>query len=187
MFNQEELLTNLSVKMDHAIQFLKKELMGLRTNRSSVHLLDPLSVDTYGTKMPISQVATVSTPDPKTISIQVWDKSMVKPLEKAISDANLGIVPSVNGQIIRLSMPDLNEDRRKELSKLAYKYDEHAKISIRNVRRSGGEEIKAQEKSKTISEDEMHRLLDKVQKLTDKYVESADTITKAKEKEIMQV
>lgn len=172
-------------RMAGAIESLKGDLGGLRTGRANVTLLDPVKCDVYGALMPLNQVATVSAPEPRMLSVQVWDKTNVSAVEKGIAHANLGLNPMTDGQTIRLPMPDLTEERRKELAKLAGTYAEKAKIAIRNVRRDGMEILKEDEKKKEISEDERKKLEDEVQKLTDKHVADADTVTEAKEKEIM--
>jgi len=172
-------------RMTGAIESLKGDLAGLRTGRANTSLLDPVVVEVYGAMMPLNQVATVSAPEPRMLSVQVWDKSNVIPVEKGIAHANLGLNPMIDGQTLRLPMPDLTEERRKDLAKLAGKYCEQAKIAIRNVRRDGMESLKEDEKKKEISEDERKRSEDEVQKLTDKYVAEADKLAEAKEKEIL--
>ena len=172
-------------RMAGAVESLKGDLAGLRTGRANVHLLDPVVVEVYGSMMPLNQVATVNAPEPRMLSVQVWDKANVTAVEKGIAHANLGLNPIVDGQTLRLPMPDLTEERRKELAKLAHQYAEKAKIAIRNVRRDGMEALKEDEKKKDISEDEHKRLGDEVQKLTDKYVEEADAAAAQKEKEIL--
>lgn len=172
-------------RMAGAVESLKGDLAGLRTGRANVHLLDPVVVEVYGSMMPLNQVATVNAPEPRMLSVQVWDKANVTAVEKGIAHANLGLNPIVDGQTLRLPMPDLTEERRKELAKLAHQYAEKAKIAIRNVRRDGMEALKEDEKKKEISEDDHKRLGDEVQKLTDKYVEEADAAAAQKEKEIL--
>ncbi|MWV29354.1 ribosome recycling factor [Aurantiacibacter rhizosphaerae] len=172
-------------RMQGAIESLKGDLSGLRTGRANTALLDPVVVEVYGSMMPLNQVATVSAPEPRMLSVQVWDKANVSAVEKGISKANLGLNPMSDGQNVRLPMPDLNEERRKELAKLAGTYAEKAKIAIRNVRRDANEALKEDEKKKEISEDDRKRLEDEVQKMTDKAVADADTAADAKEKEIM--
>jgi len=164
---------------------LKSDLNGLRTGRANTALLDPVMVEVYGSIMPLSQVATVSAPEPRMISVQVWDKANVLAVEKGISRSNLGLNPMIDGQTLRLPLPDLTEERRRELAKLAGKYAEGAKIAIRNVRRDANELLKEDEKKKEISEDERKRLEEEVQKLTDKFVAEVDSVSVAKEKEIM--
>ncbi|MEP2234627.1 MAG: ribosome recycling factor [Alteripontixanthobacter sp.] len=172
-------------RMSGAVDSLKGDLSGLRTGRANTTLLDPVQVEVYGAMMPLNQVATVSAPEPRMLSVQVWDKGNVSAVEKGIAHANLGLNPMQDGQTLRIPMPDLTEERRKELAKVAGKYAEDAKIAIRNVRRDGMECLKADEKSKDISEDERKRAEDEVQKLTDKYVAEADDAATAKEKEIL--
>ena len=173
-------------RMAGAVDSLKSDLGGLRTGRANTALLDPVQVEVYGSLMPLNQVATVSAPEPRMLSVQVWDKANVSAVEKGIAKSNLGLNPMTDGQTIRLPLPDLTEERRKDLAKLAGQYSEKAKIAIRNVRRDGMEALKEDEKKKDISEDEKKRLEDEVQQLTDKYVAEADTATQNKEKEILQ-
>ena len=176
---------DLKRRMHGAVDALKHDLGGLRTGRASTALLDPVHVEVYGAMMPLNQVATVSAPEPRMLSVQVWDKANVIPVEKGIAKANLGLNPMIDGQTIRLPLPDLTEERRKELAKLCGKYAENAKIAIRNVRRDGMEALKEDEKRKEISEDERKRHEDEVQKATDRFVAEADAAAVAKEKEIM--
>lgn len=172
-------------RMAGAVDSLKSDLSGLRTGRANTTLLDPVVCEVYGAMMPLNQVATVSAPEPRMLSVQVWDKSNLIAVEKGIAHANLGLNPMIDGQTIRLPIPDLTEERRKELAKLAGKYAENAKIAIRNVRRDGMEALKDDEKKKDISEDDRKRGEDEVQKLTDKYVALADEAAAQKEKEIL--
>lgn len=172
-------------RMQGAVDSLKGDLGGLRTGRANTSLLDPVVCEVYGAMMPLSQVATVSAPEARMLSVQVWDKSNVSAVEKGISKANLGLNPMTDGQTVRLPMPDLTEERRKELAKLAGTYAENAKIAIRNVRRDGMEALKEDEKKKEISEDDRKRSEDEVQKLTDRFVAECDTVSEAKEKEIL--
>ncbi|MGX6959742.1 MAG: ribosome recycling factor [Rickettsia endosymbiont of Pentastiridius leporinus] len=185
--DKANLKKNLQEKMDKALKVLEHELKGLRTGRASVNLLDSVTVEAYGSKLPLSQVSTLSTPDARTINVQVWDKSMVKAVEKAISEANLGLTPSTDGQLVRLPVPALNEERRKDLVKLAYKYGENTKITLRNIRRDGNEELKKLEKDNIIAKDEHHSLSEEVQKLTDEYSTKVDLGIKQKEQEIMTI
>lgn len=180
-------LKELEQRMRAAIDTLKKEFAGLRTGRANAHLLDPVQVNIYGSRMPLAQCATVSTPDAKTISVQVWDKGQIKAVEKAISEANLGLTPRVDGQIIRLSMPPLTGDRRAELAKLAAKYGEHGRVAVRNVRRDGMDLLKKLEKDHKMSEDDSRKNGTKVQELTDKLIKEIDQAVLAKEAEIKQV
>jgi ribosome recycling factor len=159
----------------------------LRTGRASAHLLDPIQVEAYGQTMPLNQVATVNVPQPRMISVQVWDRSMVNAVEKAIMAANLGLTPSSEGQVIHLRIPELNEDRRKELVKVAHKYAETAKVSVRHVRRDGLDVLKKMEKDHQISQDDQKRLEAEVQKVTDQAIADVDQMVATKEKEIMTV
>ncbi|MDP3533395.1 MAG: ribosome recycling factor [Alphaproteobacteria bacterium] len=180
-------LTDLEKRMKSGIESLKKEFTGLRAGRASASMLDPIMVDAYGSMMPLAQVGTVTTPEPRLISVQVWDKGMSKAVEKAIRESGLGLNPIGEGQIIRVPLPELSEERRKELSKVASKYAEAARIAIRNVRRDGMETLKKMEKDGDISEDEHKKTSVDIQKLTDKFIEQVDVALVAKEKEIMQV
>ena len=172
-------------RMAGAGESLKHDLSGLRTGRANTALLDPVMVEVYGSMMPLNQVATVSAPEPRMLSVQVWDRANVIPVEKGISHANLGLNPSIDGQTLRLPIPDLTEERRRELAKLAGKYAEGAKIAVRNVRRDGMESLKEDEKKKDISEDERKRKEEEVQKLTDRFIGEVDAAAEHKEKEIM--
>jgi ribosome recycling factor len=172
-------------RMTGAVEALKSDLSGLRTGRANTSLLDPVMVEVYGAMMPLNQVATVSAPEPRMLSVQVWDKGNLIAVEKGIAHANLGLNPMIDGQTLRLPMPDLTEERRKELAKLAGQYAEKAKIAIRNVRRDGMEALKTDEKKKEISEDDRKRLEDEVQKLTDKFVAETDEAAAKKEQEIL--
>ena len=177
----------LERRMRGAIETLKKELGGLRTGRASAHLLDPIVVNVYGARMPINQVATVSTPDARTISVQVWDRGQVTAVEKAIREANLGLNPITEGALIRLPIPALNAERRQELVKVAHKYAEHARVAVRNVRRDGMELLKKLDKDGQMSQDDHHKNSAKVQELTDKLVKEIDQSLVSKEAEIKQV
>jgi ribosome recycling factor len=180
-------MSDLKRRMQGAVSSLRQDLASLRTGRASPSLLDPIQVDAYGATMPITQVATVTAPESRMLSVQVWDRSMVTPVEKAIRDSNLGLNPQTEGQVIRLRLPDLTEQRRKELVKVAHKYSEDAKVAARHVRRDGLDDIKKAEKAKAMSEDEATRLSDQVQKETDKTIADIDSTVAQKEKEIMQV
>ena len=177
--------SDLSRRMHGALDALRHDLGGLRTGRASVALVDSVHVEVYGSNMPLNQVATVSTPEPRLLSVQVWDRSNVQPVEKAIRNAGLGINPIVDGQVIRLPIPELTEERRKELAKLVGQYAEKAKVAVRNVRRDGMDHLKADEKKHEISEDERKRLEHEVQKLTDDTIKEIDEAAAAKEKEIL--
>lgn len=172
-------------RMNGAVESLKGDLGGLRTGRANTSLLDPVVAEVYGAMMPLSQVATVNAPEPRMLSVQVWDKSNVSAVEKGIAKANLGLNPMTDGQTIRLPMPDLTEERRKELAKLAGEYGEKGKIAVRNVRRDGMESLKADEKKKEISEDERKRLEDEVQKMTDSHIADIDAAVEKKVQEIL--
>lgn len=176
---------DLERRMKGAIESLKGDLGGLRTGRANVALLDPVTVEVYGAMMPLNQVATVSAPDPRMLSVQVWDKSNLGPVEKAIRSAGLGLNPISDGQNIRLPIPDLTEERRKELAKLAGQYAEKARVAIRNVRRDGMDALKKDEDKKEIGEDERKRLETEVQKLTDDMIAEVETAAAGKEKEIL--
>jgi ribosome recycling factor len=180
-------LNDLKRRMQGAIQLLKQELGGLRTGRASSSLLDHLQVEAYGSHMPLNQLATISVPEPRLLSVQVWDKSMVHAVEKAIMSANLGLNPATEGQVLRLRIPELNEERRKELVKVAHKYAEAARVAVRHVRRDGLDVLKKLEKDHKISEDDHKRDADVVQKATDQFVSEVDQMLAAKEKEIMTV
>jgi len=176
---------DLQRRMDGATDSLKSDLIGLRTGRASTNLLDPITVEVYGAQMPLNQVATVSAPEPRLLSVQVWDKGNVNSVEKAIRSAGLGLNPISDGQMIRLPIPDLTEERRKELAKLAGQYAEKARIAVRNVRRDGMDALKADEKKHEISEDERKRLETEVQKMTDATIADIDSAAHAKEQEIL--
>lgn len=177
-------MKEIEKRMDGAIASLKTEYSGLRSGRATVNLLDPVMVNAYGSEMPLNQVGTVGVPDPRTLSVQVWDKGLVGPVEKAIRDSGLDLNPVTDGQTVRIPMPPMTEERRKDLAKLTGKYAEQAKIAIRNVRRDGMEEVK---KAEGISEDDQKKMSDEVQKLTDQKVKEVDDLHAQKEKEIMQV
>jgi ribosome recycling factor len=172
-------------RMKGAVDSLKSDLSGLRTGRANTTLLDPVVVEVYGSNMPLSQVATVSAPEPRMLSVQVWDRSNMTPVEKAIRSAGLGLNPITDGQTIRLPIPDLTEERRKELAKLAGQYAEKGRIAIRNVRRDAMDKLKADENKKEISEDDRKRLETEVQKMTDDMIKAADDAATNKEKEIL--
>ena len=174
-------------RMRASLEALKRELSGLRTGRASAHLLDPIQVSVYGSKMPINQVATVSVPEPRTISVMVWDKSNVQAVDKAIREANLGLNPIIDGSLLRLPIPMLTADRRTELAKLAHKYAEHGRVAIRNVRREGMDLLKKLEKDHKISQDDHHKSSARVQELTDKLIKEIDETLASKEAEIHKV
>ena len=174
-------------RMNGAVESLKSDLSGLRTGRANTSLLDPVVVEVYGAMMPLNQVATVSAPEPRMLSVQVWDKANVTAVEKGIAKSNLGLNPMIDGQNVRLPMPDLTQERRKELSKLAAKYAEAARVAVRNVRRDGNDLLKKLEKDHKIGQDEQHTKSDELQKLTDAHIKTIDSALHAKEQEIMQV
>lgn len=179
--------SDLQRRMHGAVEALRGDLGGLRTGRASISLLDPVNIDVYGANMPINQIGTVSAPEPRMLSVQVWDKSNVGAVEKAIRNSGLGLNPLIDGQTIRLPIPDLTEDRRKELAKLAGQYAEKARIAARNVRRDGMDAVKADEGKKEIGEDERKRLETDVQKLTDETIAEIDATASEKEKEILEL
>jgi len=174
-------------RMQGAVAAVKTEFAGLRTGRAAPGLLDPVMVDAYGNQMPISQLGTISAPESRLLTVQVWDKSMVKSVDKAIRDAGLGLNPQADGQLLRIPIPELNEERRKELAKLAHKYAEQARIAVRNVRRDGMEILKKLEKDHKIGQDEHHKLGEELQKVTDAHIKEIDQALHGKEQEIMQV
>jgi ribosome recycling factor len=180
-------LEDIKRRMQGAINAFKHDLGSLRTGRASPTLLDPIQIDAYGAMMPIVQVATVSVPEPRLLSVQVWDRGMVSAVEKAIRDSDLGLNPQTEGQVIRLRIPEMNEQRRKEMVKVSHKYAEEARIAIRHVRRDGLDLLKKLEKDSAISEDDSKRHAEQVQKATDQFVAEVETLVAAKEKEIMHV
>jgi len=177
----------LDRRMNGAVVSLRTELAGLRTGRASPGLLDPVKVEAYGNTMPISQLGTVSTPEPRLLTVQVWDKGLVKAVDKAIRDAGLGLNPQVDGQLLRVPIPELNEERRKELVKLAHKYAEQGRVAVRNIRRDGMEALKKAEKDHKISQDDHRRMGEELQKMTDAHIRDVDQALQAKEQEIMHV
>ncbi len=178
---------NFSTKMDKSIQSLKKDISTLRTGRANANMLDMIKIDVYGQLMPIEQLGTVSVPEARMISIQVWDKANISIIESAIQKSDLGINPQVDGQIIRLRIPDLTEERRKDLIKILKSMGEKARVSIRNIRREANEELKKKQKDKTISEDQSKNYEKNIQKLTDTNIENIEKILSGKEKEIIQI
>ena len=180
-------INDLKRRMQGAIAALKQELGGLRTGRASTALLEHVQVEAYGSHMPLNQLATISVPEPRLLNVQVWDRSMIHPVEKAISNANLGLTPSTEGQVIKLRVPELNEERRRELVKVAHKYAETARVAVRHVRRDGLDLLKKLEKDHKISEDDHERQSGEVQKVTDATVAEVDKLLAGKEKEIMTV
>lgn len=184
---EEPDLDDIQRRMDGAVTALKSEFGGLRTGRASASLLDPITVDAYGAKMPINQLGTVSVPEPRMLSVQVWDRGMAKAVEKAIRDSDLGLNPQADGQLIRIPLPDLSEERRRELVKVASKYAESARVAVRNVRRDGMDLLKKLEKDGDLSQDDRHLYEQEIQDLTDSHVKEIDEALEAKEQDIMQV
>ena len=180
-------LEDLKRRMEGAINAFSNDLAGLRTGRASVNMIDQITVDAYGSKIPIEQVGTISVPEPRTISIQVWDKGLVISVEKSIQESGLGLNPQTDGQLVRIPVPELNEERRQELIKIAGKYAEQSRISIRNIRRDGMDSIKAMEKNSEIGKDESVSLSSNVQNLTDEHIKKIDETLLNKEQEIKQV
>src|ERR1700744_3325177 len=187
MANETHDINDIKRRMQGASSVLKTELSGLRTGRASAHMLDPVMVDAYGAQMPLNQVATVSVPEPRMISVNVWDRSLVHAVEKAIVNSNLGLSPSTEGQTLRLRIPELNEERRKELVKVAHKYAEAARVAVSHVRRDGLDVLKKLQKDHKISEDDEARSSEQLQKLTDESIADFDKLIAAKEKEILPV
>ncbi len=182
-----EMLDDLKRRMEQGLESFRKELAGLRTGRATLNMLDPVQVEAYGGRMPLNQVGTVNVPEPRLLTVQVWDKGLVKAVEKAIAEAGLGLNPQAEGQLIRIPIPALTQERRTELAKVAGKYAESARVALRNVRRDGMEQVKKQFKEKSIGEDEHKGLEHKIQQLTDNEIKKIDELLAAKEKEITQV
>ena len=180
-------INELKRRMQGATQALKHELGGLRTGRAAASMLEPVQVDAYGTHMPLNQVATISVPEPRLLSVQVWDKSMVKAVEKAIVDSNLGLSPATEGQVLRLRIPELNEERRKELVKVVRNLAEEHRVAVREIRRDAMKGLKELVDNGDVGADEEHRAEDRVQKLTDEHTTKIDDLLKRKEAEIMEV
>jgi ribosome recycling factor len=183
----DPLLNDLRRRMDGALEVLRKEFGGLRTGRASASLLEPIMVNAYGNSVPLNQVASINVPEPRLITVQVWDRGVVKSVDKAIRESGLDLNPQTEGQTIRVPIPDLNEERRRNLTRVAAKYAEETKVSVRNVRRDGIEVLKRREKDAEISEDEHRKLQREVQHLTDDYVKRIDEALAQKDKEILQV
>lgn len=183
----QAIMSDLKRRMDAAIDAYKKDLSGLRVGRANPNLLDPVMVDAYGAMMPLNQVASVTVADARLLSVNVWDKGLIKNVEKAIREAGLGLNPLVDGASMRIPLPELTEERRKELSKVAAKYAETSKVAIRNVRRDGMEAVKTEQKNKTMAEDEAHRVSEAIQKLTDETIGHVDHLLAEKDKDIRQV
>ena len=180
-------LADLKKRMNGALEVLRKEFAGLRTGRASASLLEPITVNAYGGEMPLNQVATVGVPEPRLLSVQVWDRSLVKAVEKAIRTSDLGLNPVVEGTVIRVPIPDLSQERRGELAKVAARYAEAARVAVRNVRRDGMEQLKRQEKDGEISQDQHHKIAHQLQELTDSEVKQINDMLSAKESEIMTI
>jgi ribosome recycling factor len=184
---EDTFLKDLRRRMDGAVEVLRKEFGGLRTGRASASLLEPVSVGAYGGTVPLNQLANISVPEPRMITVQVWDRAMVKAVDKAIREAGLGLNPQTEGQVIRVPIPDLNEERRRELTRVTAKYAEQARVSVRNVRRDGVELLRRQEKDSEISQDQQRKLQQEVQHLTDDYIKRIDDALAQKDREILQV
>lgn len=180
-------MNDLQRRMEGSLASLQSEFAGLRTGRASASMLDPIQVDAYGSMMPLNQLANITVPEARTVMVNVWDAGMSKAVEKAIRESNLGLNPSSDGQNIRVPVPELSEERRKELGKVASQYAENAKVAIRNVRRDGMDGLKKEEKDGDISEDEHRKGNDEIQKLTDDYIKKVDELFVAKEQDIMSV
>lgn len=180
-------IDDIERRMDGAVETLRREFAGLRAGRASTSLLEPITVDAYGASMPLNQVANISAPEPRLLTVQVWDAGNAAAVEKSIRESDLGLNPQREGQLIRIPIPELNEERRQELVKVSHKYAEQARVAIRNVRRDGMDSLKRQEKAGEISQDEHRAWSDDVQALTDMHIGLVDETTEAKEKEIMQV
>jgi ribosome recycling factor len=180
-------LKDLERRMNGAIEVLKQEFAGLRTGRASVHLLEPINVDAYGSSMPMNQVGTIGVPEPRMITVQVWDRSLVGAVERAIRESDLGLNPQTDGQLIRVPIPMLSEERRVELSKIAHKYAEQARVAVRNVRRDGMDMLKRMEREHELSQDEQHMWSEEIQEMTDRHIKAIDEALEQKDGEIMQV
>ena len=183
----EELFKDLRRRMDGAIEVLRKEFGGLRTGRASASLLEPITVPAYGGTLPLNQVANISVPEPRMITVQVWDRAVVKAVDKAIRESGLGLNPQTEGQVIRVPIPDLNEERRRELTRVSARYAEQARVSVRNVRRDGIDVLKRREKETDITQDQQRKLQQEVQHLTDDYISRIDEALEQKDREILQV
>lgn len=180
-------LKDMKRRMEGAVEALTDEFAGLRTGRASPALLEPLMVDAYGSMTPMNQVGNINAPEPRMLAVQVWDKSLVGAVEKAIRDSSLGLNPATDGQLVRVPLPELNEERRRELTKIAGKYTEQARVAVRNVRRDGMDTLKKQEKDGDLSKDDQKAYGDDIQKLTDQIISQIDQALAAKEQDIMQV
>lgn len=180
-------LKDIDRRMNGAIEVLKQEFAGLRTGRASIHLLEPINVEAYGAAMPMNQVGTIGVPEPRMITVQVWDRSLVGAVERAIRESDLGLNPQTEGQLIRVPIPMLSEERRVELGKIAHKYAEQARIAVRNVRRDGMDTLKRMEREHEMSQDEQHMWSDEIQEMTDRHIKAIDEALEQKDGEIMQV
>jgi ribosome recycling factor len=187
MSGRQHDLADLGKRMDSALEVLRKELQGLRTGRASASLLEPIVVEAYGTEMPLTQVATVNVPEPRLLTVQVWDRGVVKAVEKAIRTSSLGLNPAVDGQLLRVPLPELTQERRSELVKVAHRYAEQARVAVRNVRRDGMDHLKRLERDGEVSQDEHKHLADEVQKLTDRHIDAINHLLEQKERDILQV
>ncbi|MFB5083027.1 ribosome recycling factor [Symbiobacterium thermophilum] len=183
----KEIIKDAEERMKKAVEVFRQEVAGMRANRATPALLDKVRVEAYGSEVPVNNVATIEVPDPRTLVIKPWDRSLIKAIERAINASDLGLNPTNDGQVIRLSIPPMTEERRRELVKVVAKRTEEQRVAIRNIRRDANEQIKKLEKDKAVSEDESKRAQDEVQKLTDKYIKEVDQLMAAKEKEIMEV
>src|SRR5246127_1933030 len=184
---EDALLKDLRRRMDGALEVLRKEFGGLRTGRASASLLEPIMVSAYGNTVPLNQVASINVPEPRLITVQVWDRGVVKAVDKAIPESGLDLNPQTEGQVIRVPIPDLNEERRRNLTRVTAKYAEQARISVRNIRRDGVELLRRREKDAEISQDEQRKLQQEVQHLTDEYIKRIDEALAQKDSEILQV
>jgi ribosome recycling factor len=184
---EDQLLTDLRRRMDGAIEVLRKEFGGLRTGRASASLLEPITVPAYGNNVPLNQVGSINVPEPRLITVQVWDRAVVKAVDKAIRESGLGLNPQTEGQVIRVPIPDLNEERRRELTRVSAKYAEQARVSVRNVRRDGIDVLKRREKDTDITQDQQRKLQQEVQHLTDDSIRRIDEALAQKDREILQV
>lgn len=180
-------ISDIERRMDGALEAVLREFSGLRTGRASAGLLEPLNVDAYDSQMPMNQVGTISVPEPRLLTVQVWDQTLVKAVEKSIMESNLGLNPQTEGNLIRIPIPDLSEERRVELTKVAGQYAEQARIAVRNVRRDGMDRLKKMEKAGELSQDDQHLYADEIQSMTDAHIKKIDAALEVKEQEIMQV
>src|SRR5271156_2492408 len=184
---EDTFLKDLRRRMDGAVEVLRKEFGGLRTGRASASLLEPITVSAYGGTSPLNQVANISVPEPRMITVQVWDRAIVKAVDKAIREAGLGLNPQTEGQTVRVPIPDLNEERRRELTRVSAKYAEQARVAVRNIRRDGIEALRRQEKDGAISQDQQRKLQQEIQHVTDDSIRRIDETLEQKDREIMQV